>query len=204
MRILFFQILEKLNRMSSDYLVQSLTISLSVKQFQRRFSRTASAVADTVNQQRFAYFLLLRIAHIRLDNCHRRSGRIIVALRSHVRNYLASVYSFPYKSLVREFILHIPSEFYSHEIFSAAFFNYLRIGCRKTENVGKPHRFAMLAEFLFKEFFSVQKLSYQRFSAGQIAIVFRPHTALQFHLSVRNGNFDFFVKLGRFFFNPLK
>ena len=77
-----------------------------------------------------------------------------------MRQHLGAVYTLPNKGLVREFVLHIPREFYRHKVFSAALFDNLRQRRGITEYVGKPYHFAMFAEFVLKEFFSVKELSY--------------------------------------------
>ncbi len=124
--VIVLQIFKKLYRMTARDLAHSLVVYLPFKQLHVGFAGTAASVAYAVYQQSLVYLVGMRIAKVGLGDCQRRCCGVVCALRRHMRKHLAAVYASPYKSLIRKFVLHIPSEFYRHKILSVALTYYLR------------------------------------------------------------------------------
>ena len=149
--LVFLETVEKVDGFREPDFGQTFHPLRARNHFDMSFAGSAAAVAHAVQYSEVIESVLFGIV---LEGVMIRPGvafGIVGFVGRHVHDDFGIVYSLPYKSAVRKFVMLVPAQLYRFEIVHAAFFENLRQVTRKTEHVGKPAHAHFLAEFFLPE-----------------------------------------------------
>ena len=103
-----------------------------------------------------------------------------------MRQHFRAVQATPTETVIWELVEFIPGDFLGRQISAAARFHYLRQRASETERIWQPDVPNIYAKMLLPVVFSMQELPYKRFTRGNHAVRFDPHSTLQFPKAITN------------------
>ena len=163
--------------------------------------RSAATVADAEEGEKVEDAVAFAAVVLRTDHSLGLKHGAVGVFGRKMGEHGGTVDSMPEEALVRETVELVPCDFCGEEAVASGFPENLRERGGVAEGVGQPEIADVDAEFIAEEILAVEELAHDGFSAGEHAVRFDPHSALDFPASGGDGLADFFVETGVVFLN---
>ena len=158
--------------------------------------RSAATVADAEEGEKVEDAVAFAAVVLRADHSLGLKHGAVGVFGREMGEHGGAVDSMPEEALVRETVELVPCDFCGEEAVASGFPENLRERGGVAEGVGQPEIADVDAEFIAEEILAVEELAHDGFSAGEHAVRFDPHSALDFPASGGDGLADFFVETG--------
>ncbi|MPM81991.1 hypothetical protein SDC9_129049 [bioreactor metagenome] len=163
--------------------------------FNMSLRRSASAVTDSKDGEKSIHEAVLQQAVLSMTKLFRQEVGVVGVFRRKMGEHFGPVDSLPQKGVMGEFVELTPGDLLCDEVVAARFPDDLGHRGGVTEHIGEPQVLHFNTKFVSEKIFTVNELTYHRFSGNQIAIGLDPHAALKLPETGRDLLPDLFIQL---------